>query len=62
MPFFRFALFSRDQLPPSIIEKSRVIFLGLETWDPDSNAWFALDLGNEEPDLAKNVSADHMCR
>ncbi|CAG5116587.1 unnamed protein product, partial [Candidula unifasciata] len=52
---YKFALFSCDQLPASAIEKSRVIFLGLETWDPDSNAWFALDLGNEATDLAKTL-------
>uniref|UniRef100_A0A0B7A769 NAD-capped RNA hydrolase NUDT12 n=1 Tax=Arion vulgaris TaxID=1028688 RepID=A0A0B7A769_9EUPU len=52
---YKFALFSGDQLPSHALEKSRVVFLGLETWDPESNAWFAVDLGNEGPDVAKNV-------
>uniref|UniRef100_A0A2C9LAL5 NAD-capped RNA hydrolase NUDT12 n=1 Tax=Biomphalaria glabrata TaxID=6526 RepID=A0A2C9LAL5_BIOGL len=33
-----------NQLPSSIRETSTLIFLGLETWDPVSSPWFAVDL------------------
>ncbi|GFR92388.1 peroxisomal NADH pyrophosphatase NUDT12 [Elysia marginata] len=41
---YKFALFSCDELPPSLLEEATMVFLGLETWEPSSSAWFALDV------------------
>ena len=51
----RFATFNVNQLTPSMLDKGVLIFLGLETWDPDSSAWFAIDILDQAPDIASKV-------
>ncbi|KAH9518336.1 Peroxisomal NADH pyrophosphatase nudt12 [Bulinus truncatus] len=49
----RFAEFTCQQIPSDIREKSTVIFLGLETWDPESSPWFAMNLGEDHSFINK---------
>ncbi|XP_005094350.1 peroxisomal NADH pyrophosphatase NUDT12 isoform X2 [Aplysia californica] len=48
---YKFAVFNINQLGTELLERGTVIFLGLETWDPDSNAWFAVDIKEELSDI-----------
>ena len=41
---YKLGLFTYDQMSFVISNNPLVIFLGLETWDPDSTAWFAVDV------------------
>ena len=34
-----------------------MVFLGLETWDPSSSAWFALDIKENAAETAQQVGS-----
>lgn len=55
---FKFAIFNLDQLPSNFSEKTTVIFLGLETWDPDSSPWFAVELKEEDSTFTSKYYPD----
>ncbi|KAL8615929.1 hypothetical protein ACOMHN_034605 [Nucella lapillus] len=44
---------SYSQLSSCLAKTLQVVFLGLETWDPQSSAWFALSLPAEDEDMCK---------
>ncbi|GFO21398.1 peroxisomal NADH pyrophosphatase nudt12 [Plakobranchus ocellatus] len=52
---YKFALFSCNQLSASLLDQSSVIFLGLETWDPSSSAWFAVNVKENGAEIAKKM-------
>lgn len=51
-------LFSYNQLAEHIAKKPLLIFLGLETWDPESAVWFAVDVTGVEESKLKDVHKD----
>ncbi|KAK6179516.1 hypothetical protein SNE40_011851 [Patella caerulea] len=55
---FNLGLFQYKHLAEILAKKPLVVFLGLETWDPKSVAWFAVDVTGEEENLFKNVHED----
>lgn len=52
---YKFAVFSFGQLTPAMLELGTLVFLGLETWDPQSSAWFALDIHDRGSDIANKM-------
>ncbi|KAK3758634.1 hypothetical protein RRG08_019544 [Elysia crispata] len=52
---YKFAVFSCDQLPSTLLDQGTVIFLGLETWDPTSSAWFALDVKKNAAEMTTQL-------
>ncbi|XP_059174609.1 NAD-capped RNA hydrolase NUDT12-like isoform X3 [Physella acuta] len=55
---YKFAVFMLDQLPQEFKEQSTVIFLGLETFDPESSPWFAIELKDMSSSFANTHFPD----
>ncbi|XP_025076758.1 peroxisomal NADH pyrophosphatase NUDT12-like isoform X2 [Pomacea canaliculata] len=55
---FKFAVFTYSQLVSCLAIKAQVIFLGLETWDPHSSAWFAVRLPDQDNSVCKDSYPD----
>ena len=54
----KLATMSYAQLCTHLAKKLDVVFLGLETWDPHSSAWFAVKLPEGEENWCKERNAD----
>jgi len=52
---YKFAVFSLSQLTPAMLSSGTLVFMGLETWDPHSSAWFALDIHDKGSDLVNKM-------
>ncbi|KAK7496825.1 hypothetical protein BaRGS_00011805 [Batillaria attramentaria] len=49
----KFATLTYSQLAHCLAKKPEVVFLGLETWDPHSSAWFAVKIPEGDEDACK---------
>lgn len=54
----KFAVFTYPDISSFLAKNPQLVFLGLETWDPHSSAWFAVKIPEGEETVCKEINSE----